>query len=68
MLVLEVQGIMKAAAKKRSQGVSLDNGSWLLLLLTDIQDEIAQQPSPRAVARIRRRVQAAIKTPIKAAA
>jgi hypothetical protein len=56
------------AAKKSSQSVPRDNGAWLLLLLTDIQGEIAQQPTPRAVARIRRRVQAAIKTPIKAAA
>ncbi len=68
MLVVEVHGIMKAAAKKSSQSVPRDKGSWLSLLLADIQDEIAQHPSQQAVARIRRRVQAAIKAPTKAAA
>ena len=59
---------MKAVAKKRPRIDRIDDSEWLLRLLTDVRSEIGRQPSPQAIARIRGRVMAQVKTPLRAAA
>ena len=55
------------AMKKQENGRSFE-GKWLYQLLVDIDADAARQPSLRAVARMKRRLQAEIKMPVKAAA
>lgn len=52
----------------RAGVTALDEGEWLRRLLADVHAEIARHPSPRAVARIRERLLAAIERPERAAA
>jgi hypothetical protein len=59
---------MKATTKKRTDIHSLEEGDWLIELLSDVQREVASQPSPSAVNRIRDRLFASIETPAKVAA
>jgi uncharacterized protein YaeQ len=67
MLLLEVSG-MRTATKAASNVADLDDGNWLSELLSDIQAEIARQPSPSAVKRIRTRLLAKLDRPARAAA
>lgn len=60
--------MMKATTKNESRMNWAANGDWLHRLLADVHERIAHQPSPQAVARIRRRLQAEIKAPTRAAA
>ena len=57
---------MKAMKKQENERPS--GGDWLYLLLLDIDADAARQPSLRAVARMKRRLQVEIKMPVKAAA
>jgi hypothetical protein len=59
---------MKTATKVVARLDAQDEGEWLQRLLADIQREIAEQPSPGAVARMRGRVLAVIGRPERAAA
>lgn len=59
---------MKAVAKKRQRIEQIDDSQWLLRLLTDVRSEIGRQPSPQAIARIRGRVMAQVRAPLRAAA
>jgi hypothetical protein len=68
MLVMEVSGIMKTATQKRARINQLDDGDWLYLLLANIHEEVANQPSPQAVERIRGRLLAQIQPPARVAA
>ncbi len=68
MLVVEVHGIMKAATKKHTRNGRSNGNEWLYRLLADIHQEVASQPTPQAVARIRRRLLTEIRPPARAAA
>lgn len=59
---------MKIVAKKRQRIERIDGRQWLWCLLTDDRSEIGSQPSPQAIARIRDRVMAQVKTPLRVAA
>ena len=55
------------AMKNQIEGRPSGN-DWLYELLLDINAEAARQPSLRAVARMKRRLQVEIKMPVKVAA
>ena len=59
---------MKAATSTQAHMLRQDEGDWLLRLLSDIQREVASQPSPRAVGRMRERLLGSMQRPTKAAA
>ncbi len=59
---------MKAAVEERTRIDQLDEGDWLHLLLADVHQEVARQPSHRAVGRIRSRLLLQMKMPTRAAA
>ncbi|MCH8994692.1 MAG: hypothetical protein IH959_06940 [Chloroflexi bacterium] len=59
---------MKAVAKNRQQVDRMDDGVWLSRLLADVRSEMWRQPSPQAIARIRGRVMAQVRAPLRAAA
>ena len=59
---------MKAVAKNRQQVDRMDDGVWLSRLLADVRSEMWRQPNPRAIARIRGRVMAQVRAPLRAAA
>jgi len=67
MVVVEVFG-MKTVAKKQQRIDRVDDSEWLGRLLADVRSEIGRQPSPQAIARIRSRVMAQVKAPLRAAA
>lgn len=54
--------------KKRATATPADEGTWLYALLADVHEEIASQPRPQAIRRIRRQLYAAIDIPERAAA
>jgi hypothetical protein len=68
MLVVEVQETMTTATKKRTRIDRLDDGEWLSQLLADVRAEVASNPKPQAIERIRGRLNAEIDTPARAAA
>jgi hypothetical protein len=59
---------MKAMTNELAPPSRIDDGDWLVRLLSDIQREVALQPSPSAVERIRARLLSSIQTQEKAAA
>ena len=59
---------MRTATKEVTRIEHRDEGEWLHLLLADIQREIAEQPGPGAVDRIRSRMLAQMDRPARAAA
>jgi hypothetical protein len=59
---------MTSATRERSRTRPRNEAEWLQDLLADIQAEVARQPNPRAIQRIRARLQAQIKLPARAAA
>jgi hypothetical protein len=59
---------MKTATKELAKIQRTEEGEWLHLLLADIQREIAEQPGPGAVGRIRAQLFAKIGRPERAAA
>lgn len=46
----------------------VDEGEWLHRVLADVHDDVVRQPSPAAVRRMRGRLMAQIKAPVRAAA
>ena len=67
MLVLE-EPTMRTATNEFTGIERRDEGEWLHLLLADIQREMAGQPGPGAVDRIRGRLRAQMDRPAKVAA
>lgn len=67
MLVLEVSS-MRTATKEITRIGHIDEGEWLHLLLADIQRELADQPRPSAIRRIRARLFSQMDRPVRAAA
>jgi len=67
MLVLE-EPTMRTATTEVTRLEHRDEGEWLQRLLADIQREIAEQPGPGAVDRIRGRLLAQMDRPAKVAA
>ncbi len=59
---------MKTTPQERTQIDQIDDGAWLQQLLADVHEQVARQPSPQAILRIRRRVQAQLAVPNRAAA
>lgn len=57
----------KKTTKKRTTATA-DEGTWLYALLEDVHENVASQPRPQAIRRIRRQLYAAIDTPERAAA
>jgi len=48
--------------------IEQDETVWLHALLADVQREVAAQPNPQAIERIRARIQAALERPVRQAA
>jgi hypothetical protein len=67
MLVLE-EPKMRTATREVTRLERSDEGVWLQRLLADIQREVAEQPCPEAVDRIRGRLIAQMDRPAKVAA
>ena len=59
---------MKAMTNIQAPVGRLEEGDWLLQLLSDIRREVAREPSPSTVERIRARLLASIQRPTRAAA
>ena len=59
---------MKTVDKTRQRIDRVDDGVWLSRLLADVRSEMWRQPSPQAIARIRGRVMAQVRAPLRAAA
>ena len=59
---------MTTTATKERIRIEQEETDWLYQLLADIQKDVAAQPRPQAVQRIRARLQAAIDRPVRAAA
>ena len=55
-------------AKKRTRIDRLDEGEWLSQLLADVRAEVASNPNPQAIERMRDRLYAEIDAPTRAAA
>lgn len=68
MLVVEVQETMTTATNKRTRIDRLDEGEWLSELLADVKAEVASNPKPQAIERMRDRLYAEIDAPTRAAA
>lgn len=68
MLRVEVSVMTTKAATARTRTISQTDTEWLHRLLADLRQEEAPHPSPQAIARIRGRLVAAMKTPVKVAA
>jgi len=68
MLGMEVSGNMKTGTNERTRIQRQHEADWLNRLLADVRQEVGSQPSPQAIARVRARLLAHIKTPAKAAA
>jgi hypothetical protein len=68
MLAVEVSVMSTSASTARRQTISQGDTEWLHRLLADLRQGEAPHPSPQAVARIRGRLVAAMKTPVKVAA
>ena len=59
--------MMRTITKERTSSEQRES-AWLYQLLADIQKDVAAQPKPQAVERIRARLQADIERPVRAAA
>lgn len=68
MVVMEVSGIMAKAAPKNSSEQQTENSDWLWQLLADVRGDVAKQPAPATVRRMRARLEAGMKRPVKIAA
>jgi hypothetical protein len=68
MLGLEVSSTMRTFARRSARIARPGEGEWLHRLLVDINQEVAGQPRPEAIKRIRTHLLEAIKRPVKAAA
>lgn len=68
MLGLEESCTMRIATRRTARIGRPGEGEWVLRLMADINREIASQPHPEAIKRIRDRLLDAIKPPAEAAA
>jgi hypothetical protein len=69
MLEVEACAMNKVTSiTRRTRIDEVDEGEWLHRLLADVHDDVARQPSPAAIRRMRGRLMAQIKRPAKAAA
>lgn len=59
---------MKIVSRRTARIGRPDEGEWLLRLLVDISREVAEQPRPEAIKRMRSRLLSAMKPPARAAA
>ncbi len=59
---------MTRMATKERTGIERNDADWLLELLADVRNDVAYQPRPQALARIRARLLAAMDRPVRAAA
>ncbi len=59
---------MAKTAPKNASSQRTENGDWLWQLLADVRDDVAKQPTPTAVRRMRARLEAGMKRPAKIAA
>ena len=68
MVVMEVFGVMAKTAPKGASQRRTDNSDWLCELLADVRDDVAKQPTPAAVSRMRARLEVGMRRPVKIAA
>jgi hypothetical protein len=59
---------MKIVSRRTARIGRPEEGKWLLRLLVDVNREVAEQPRPEAIKRIRDRLLDAMKPPARAAA
>jgi len=59
---------MAKTAPKSGSPQWTENSDWLCELLADVRSDIAKQPTPAAVRRMRARLEAGMKRPAKIAA
>ena len=59
---------MAKAAPKNASEQRTENSDWLWKLLADVRVDVAKQPTPVAVRRMRARLEAGMKRPVKIAA
>ena len=60
---------MKTATKTKPAEIEyIDDGSWLRENLAGVRREVAKQPTPEAIGRMRGRLMAQLKRPTQAAA
>ena len=60
--------MMAKIAPKNGSPQWTENSTWLWQLLADVRDDVAEQPTPVAVRRMRARLEAGMKRPVKIAA
>ncbi len=56
---------MATDKRKRTRNIMLDEGDWLYPLVADGHKQIAPQPNPKAIKRIRQRLLAEIEEPVR---
>jgi hypothetical protein len=57
-----------STATEKRLHIEQDETVWLHALLADVQREVAAQPKPQAIERIRARIQEALARPVRRAA
>ena len=68
MVVTEVSGMTAKTAPKNGSPQWTGNSDWLWQLLADVRDDVAKQPTPTAVRRMRARLEAGMRPSVKIAA
>ena len=68
MVVMEESRIMAKTVPKNGSPQWTENSDWLWQLLADVRDDVAKQPTPTAVRRMRARLEAGMRRPVKIAA
>ena len=68
MVVMEVTGTMAKTAPKNWFAQDRENSDWLYDLLAEIRADVAKQPTPAVIRRMRARLEAAMKRPAEIAA
>ena len=68
MVAMEVTGVMAKTAPKSGLMQETENAEWLCELLADVRVEVAKNPTPVAVRRMRAALTAGMKRPAKIAA
>ena len=68
MVLMEVTEVMAEIAPKIGAERRTENSDWLWRLLADVRSDVATQPTPAAVRRMRARLEAGMKGPVRIAA
>ena len=68
MVVMEVTGAMAKTAPKNWFAEDRENSDWLWQLLVEVRADVAKQPTPAVVRRMRARLEAGMKRPVEIAA